>query len=86
MRWQSHVSDNDERVLMALADDEADGLVQTFTIGPYSAYALVAALQLAHRHPALSGAMRAILHDIADGITRAFVPEVQAMLNRGWDE
>jgi hypothetical protein len=54
-------------------------------IGPFSAYCLVAALQLACRHPDLGDAMAETMEHLGRSVTAGLPPPVQAVLEEGWN-
>lgn len=70
-----------------LARFEQDGRFTPIQLdlGPYSAFVLVGALQLAWRHPAQAGRMREIIEYIARRVQDGFPPEYAELLEAGWD-
>lgn len=66
----------DERVLAwlkKLVDMEKAGERTTLAIGPYTAYAMIGALQLAMRHPQMDGKLRTVLRDMCHQLEPLFI-------------
>lgn len=57
----------------------------TLDLGPYSAFVLVGALQLAWRHPDHAPKLKDIIEQIARRVQDGFPPEYAELLEAGWD-
>ena len=73
--------------LMGLAEAERDGRDEKaiIKIGPFSAYTVIAVLQLAWRHPSLSPHQKIIIRNIADQLEPLFDGLLAEMIEAGWD-
>lgn len=79
-------SDFIERIgRLILLEQSGEGGKVTIHLGPYSAFVLVGALQLAWRHPQHSPKMKQVIEDIARQVQAGFAPEYQELLDAGWD-
>lgn len=84
------MADGDARfiaLVTELADMEADQSagVLYLDLGPYSAFILVAALQLAWRHPDHEPRLRDMIERIARRIQDSFAPRYAELIEAGWD-
>jgi hypothetical protein len=81
--------DQDEvlAALLQLGVMERDGTVPPCTIhlGPFTAYSLVALLQLAWRHPDLTPRQKQMAEDIGRNLQQAFREPLWSALQAGWD-
>jgi hypothetical protein len=70
-----------------LINDEADGARTTLTIGPYAAFVMLGALQLAWRHPYMNGSTADIIRGIGGQLQAIYAhePALSALLDKGWD-
>jgi hypothetical protein len=57
----------------------------TVSLGPYTAYVLIAVLQLSWRHPDLSDHHKKMIEDIARPLATLFGPPLAASIELGWD-
>jgi hypothetical protein len=73
--------------LYKLAIAEQDGLVRAapMTIGPYSSFTLIGAIQLAWRHPSMNATQKRILENIARPMQAWFSGVLADALEAGWD-
>lgn len=73
--------------IKSLAIDEGMGARIPMTIGPYSAFTMVGALQLAWRHPDMGGPTKAMIEDFGRQLQAAFTGgPLEPLLETGWDE
>lgn len=80
----------DDQVLAALADllrAERAGVAEpaVIRVGPFTAFNLLAVIQLAWRHPSLTPDQRQICEQIGRPLQVLFGPPLAAALERGWD-
>jgi len=66
---------------------EQAGQTRTITVGPYTLFCIISAMQLAVRHPGISGAMNETLAAVARALIDLFEGdgEVVGLLQRGFD-
>ena len=74
-------------LLADLARAELDGTAESapVMIGPYSAFVMVAALQLAWRHPDLLGQMKDTIEQTGRQFQALFGEPLAGYLELGWD-
>jgi hypothetical protein len=75
------------RALTELVRDEQAGRAKpgTVSIGPFSAFIVIGALQLAWRHPGMPPAHKEIIEGMARQMQGWFGGHLAAQLERGWD-
>ena len=79
-------SAHDLDLVIALAAEERKGVRHHVAIGPFTAFCVIGALQLAWRHPDLSdGATSTAIRGLGEQLTTLFDPTTQALLVKGWD-
>lgn len=78
--------------LKGIAEGERDNTIAkaTMTVGPYTAFCMISALQVAKRHPGMTGGMKTQLNMITNRMKIWFKnTPVEELLNRGdhpeWD-
>jgi len=78
--------------VVGIAESERDGTADraTLCVGPFTAFCMIAALQVAVRHPVVSGSMKTTLRSIVDQLKPWFDgTPVEEALRRGdhpeWD-
>lgn len=72
--------------IKSLAIDENRGARIPVEIGPYSAFTMIGALQLAWRHPDMEGRTRDLIRGFGEQLQAAFTGGVlEPLLETGWD-
>lgn len=73
--------------LAELAKAEAASTAEpaVLLVPPFTAFVLIAALQLAWRHPDLNPAHKGVIERVARSLQRMFGPPLYGELDRGWD-
>lgn len=73
--------------LTALAQAEKDGTAEKLPVhlGPFTAFVLIGALQLAWRHPDMNDLHKEMIEAVARPLQDRFGPPLWAELERGWD-
>jgi hypothetical protein len=73
-----------------LAEHEQAGVRLQLSVGPYTAFTLIGAIQLVLRHPGVEGLMARVLTDLARQFQAALadgpVPGVGELIELGFDE
>lgn len=68
-----------------LVTDERDGGRIPLSVGPYTAFTMLGALQLAFRHPAMEPKMKQLIRDFGHQLEGAFAGgPLQEVLDKGW--
>lgn len=75
---------------IAVAEHENQMPKAIISVGPFTAFCMISALQLANRHPDLTGSMRTQIRSVVDQLKPLFVgTPAEEMINRGdhpeWD-
>lgn len=70
---------------LARAEQNGEGPMITIHLQPYTAYVLVAALQLVHRHPGLADPLASHIEQLARQVQAGFQPPYSEILERGWE-
>lgn len=72
--------------MKSLARDEAAGARMTLAIGPYAAFTMIGAIQLAYRHPSMDCKVGGILRAVGGQLEAMFAGgPLQQMLADGWN-
>lgn len=74
----------ERRVIKELADMEMTCQPTTLTIGPFSAFVLISALQIAVRQPYVSTQQGDLLRTMAGQIRKSFCGDAAAIVDSGW--
>lgn len=70
---------------LAVLEQSGDYQPLVINLGPFAAYTLVSSLQLVCRHDEVNGQLRSRIEGMARQVQGQFGPDVQRILEAGWD-